>query len=370
MFSKAPLNILFFGSDEFSMHSLKALESLRKTSSLIGKLQLVTRPPKWCGRHKSILKRSPIVEASHVLGLPLPLSCETNQDWIQLSEIVRNESYNMIIAVSFGKLIPKELLTLAKYSLNVHPSLLPRYKGASPIQYSLLNRDEFTGVTIQTLDPFRFDFGSIVSQTEPLRVDELLSKGTVSQFDSEVPPKTAILMDQLGLQGGSLLKKVIVERLFERKLSNILNYEPSYAPKITANMRHIDWSKESAESLLNKLQAIGSLHTYKCAKFKRNLEASKRVIFHKFRIVPVDATTFQEIAAPGEFTYNEDDESIYVRCKGSHYIQLQELQLEGYKIESAKQFITSLRKRCGVPLSESSRFSNEKFIPNNTNTYE
>ncbi|QLG73325.1 hypothetical protein HG535_0E04090 [Zygotorulaspora mrakii] len=358
-FSHRPLNILFFGSDEFSMHSFRALDSLRKTSTMIGKLQLVSRPAKWCGRQKSQLKYPPIVTANQKLGSPLPLSCETSQDWANLRDIVENDNYNMIVAVSFGKLISQELLRHVKYSLNVHPSLLPRYKGASPIQYALLNRDEFTGVTVQTLDPLKFDHGTIVAQTEPLKIKDLLSKGTINQFDKETPLKTAILMDQLGLEGASLLVKVILDRSYENPLKIISSYDPSYASKISSRDKQVDWSNESAESIVNKLQTVGPLYTHKEVQTKNNEVTLKRIIFHSFSAVPEGLLIPQVLEAPGDFVYSKEDQCLYVRCGKNSCITIHDLQFEGFKVENANQFITSLRKRCGAAMCQNQKFTTQ-----------
>ena len=72
--------------------------------------------------------------------------------------------YDFIISASFGYLIPSKLIQHSDHSLNMHPSLLPRYRGSSPIQHALYNRDQYTGVSIITLDPTRFDKGIILKQ--------------------------------------------------------------------------------------------------------------------------------------------------------------------------------------------------------------
>lgn len=347
------MNVLYFGSDEFSIHSLRALSELKGKS--VGKIQLVTRPPKWCGRSRSVLKDVPIVEVARALEMPPALTCDSRQDMLRLREIVRREQYNMIMAVSFGKLIPAELLADVSYSLNVHPSLLPRYKGASPIQHTLLNNDEYTGVTIQTLHPHHFDHGSIVAQSLPIKLKDLLARDTVSQFNEGFPRRTAILMDQLGLQGASLLKQVINEKLYLQPPIQESQYVPSYAPKITSQMKKLDWQKDSAETALNKLETMGPLYAFKQVEPRKNKtmtdgKALKRVIFHKFLVVPELETKLKA----GEFMYDHRTESVYIQCcEGA--LQLRELQFEGYKIENAKQFMASLRKRCGPDMSENLR---------------
>ncbi|QLL32937.1 hypothetical protein HG536_0D04590 [Torulaspora globosa] len=351
-----PLNVLFFGSDQFSIHSLRALDELKRQGSKVGEIQLVTRSPKWCGRQNSVLKYPPIVEAARGLGLREPFLCDSRQDLVDLGDVVRDEHYNLIVAVSFGKLIPAELINRVPFALNIHPSLLPRYKGASPIQHALLNADETTGVTIQTLHPSKFDQGCILAQTRALNIEELLSKGTVSYFDDDVPRATATLMDQLGLEGSKLLQKVITQDLYTEMQNNEADaVEPSYAPKITTEMKHINWNSQDAASLVRRLEVLGPLFTYKktCPKQKDTAPVLKRIILHQFQIATKQPQLLRE---PGDFMFDEETSNLLVKCEGSSCIQVRKIQFEGFKVEDAKQFITSLRKRCGKTMAEQTVF--------------
>lgn len=344
--------MLFFGSDQFSTHSLKGLDELKRQGSKIGEIQLVTRSPKWCGRQNSVLKYPPIVEAARELGLREPLLCDSRQDLVDLGNVVRDEHYNLIVAVSFGKLIPAELINAVPFALNVHPSLLPRYKGASPIQHASLNGDKTTGVTVQTLHPSKFDQGSIVAQTRALNIDELLSKGTVSRFEDDTPRATAILMDQLGIEGSKLLRKVIAQELYTKVKDNATDtVEPSYAPKITTEMKHIDWNSQDAASLVRRLGALGPLFTYKKTQ-KDTAPVMKRVILHEFQV----ASKHPPLQEPGDFMFDQETSNLVVKCQGSSCIQVGKIQFEGNKVEDAKQFMTSLRKRCGKTMAGQTTF--------------
>lgn len=351
LFSHSPLNILFFGSDQFSIHSLKGINDLRQDGSKVGKLQVIARPPKWCGRKNSILRYPPIVKAAEELGLSSPLLCDTNADLVNLRQVVKDGQYNMIIAVSFGKLIPGKLINDVSYALNVHPSLLPRYKGASPIQYTLLNRDEKTGVTVQTLHPSKFDQGSIVARTKPLNVDQLLAKGITSEFEDDVPIKTAIMMDQLGMEGSNVLKDVITHGLYLRDCNETTEIEPSYAPKITTEMRQINWESDEPESLLNKLQVLGPIFTHKQITTRDGV-TGKRILFHDLKVV---SQCPDDLKKPGEFTFDESKRNLYVKCK-TNCVQVNSIQFEGFKVDNAKQFMTSLRKRCGPEMAQQKVF--------------
>ena len=96
------------------------------------------------------------------------MRADTSQEITQLSE---QYLFNLVIAVSYGRLIPSTFIQHCKYGgLNVHPSLLPKYSGSSPLQYALLNDDKFTGCTVQTLHPTKFDHGDIIIQSSEIPI--------------------------------------------------------------------------------------------------------------------------------------------------------------------------------------------------------
>ncbi|CCE63546.1 hypothetical protein TPHA_0F00590 [Tetrapisispora phaffii CBS 4417] len=343
--SLSSLDVLFFGSDEFSIHALDSLRSLQNNyPPLVKDIQVVTRKPKWCGRYKSVLKHTPIVEHCKTIGLREPLLCDSKQDMLDIGDV---HNYDMVVAVSFGKLIPSKLLSKAKYSLNIHPSLLPRYKGASPIQYALLNRDTETGVTIQTLHPNKFDHGRIIAQTRPLSTSDLLAKGVVSEFPEKTPIYTAILMDQLGLVGGELLKKVISEQLYTDQNKSIESgqvFEASYASRITSAMKQISWNTDEAIDLVVRLNTLGPLFAPIKVLMRKNGNVNKRIIFHDFTV----CSNYQEkLGSPGQFCYDDKSMTVVVCCANNSYIQVKSLQFEGFTVETASEFVRRFRKRCG-----------------------
>lgn len=339
---QSPLNILFFGSDEFSIHSLRALNIIRlQEPSLLTRLQVVTRPAKSCGRYLSHLRDVPIVRASEEMGLSPVIRCDSSKD--MLSHFLGSKEYNMIIAVSFGKLIPGKLISQMSYSLNVHPSLLPKYKGSSPIQYALLNNDKVTGVSVQTLHPSKFDHGEIVAQSSPMEIRQLLMKGTVSQFEENTPHKVSVMMDQLGLIGAELLTKVIKERLYTSQIKKS-PYEESYAPKITTEMRRIHWQHDKGEDIVNRLEVLGPVFSFKETMPKKKKDKQlKRIIFTGLELCGKEYGLCQA----GEFAYMEGEKCIVIRCADGKYLRCKGIQFEGFKEENCHQFMTSLGKRCG-----------------------
>ncbi|CAI4055108.1 methionyl-tRNA formyltransferase SKDI_02G0960 [Saccharomyces kudriavzevii IFO 1802] len=356
-------NVLFFGSDTFSNFSLQALNELRGSDGngcVVDKIQVVTRSPKWCGRQKSVLKYPPIFDLTTKLQLPRPITCDTKQEMLALSKLTASRPgvpgsggpFNAIIAVSFGKLIPGDLIRAVPLALNVHPSLLPRHKGSAPIQRALLEGDSFTGVTIQTLHPDRFDHGAVVAQTQPLSVATLLSAGRLTDCGSEnLPRRTAILMDQLGAKGAQMLSQTLRERLYlpQNRVQTPTAYKASYARRITTEDKRIDWTRDSAAELLDKLETLGPLHAFKeattAAKKAAQKTAMKRVLFHECSVLENTGLHNDE---PGAFEYDKEHDCIVVCCRGSTLLRVARLQFEGFSVERAGQFMVRLRKRCGT----------------------
>ncbi|AET37659.1 methionyl-tRNA formyltransferase Ecym_1432 [Eremothecium cymbalariae DBVPG len=344
-----PLNVLFFGSDHFSVHSLNALASL-KHNDAIDRIQVVTRSAKSCGRYMKEVRDQPIVRASELLALDKVIRCDSTADMLALRNIA--PQFDLIVAVSFGKLIPQQLITDIAHSLNVHPSLLPRYRGASPIQYALLNQDMVTGVTVQTLHPTKFDHGNIVAQTAPLNIQELLRRGKINHFEEDVPEKVQILMDQLGIEGGNLLAYTIKNGLYTNPPSIPPHqYEPSLAPKITTDMRRARWQTDTVSKLLAKHYAFGTLHAFKTVLPKRNRNPEqKRILFQNFHLhsyLPTqqmqDSNSLKE---PGSFIYDEMHNRIIIQLTDGQ-IACSTIQFQGFKPETPSKFMNHYSKRCG-----------------------
>jgi len=149
--------IIFFGTPIFGAIVLEAL-----TKSEFKPIAIVTEPDKPVGR-KQILTPPPVKETAIKYDIPVlqPESLSTYQ-------LINLSAYqpDLIIVAAYGKILPKEILDISRLgSLNIHPSLLPKYRGASPIQTAILNGDKETGVTIILMDE-KIDHGPIVAQRQ------------------------------------------------------------------------------------------------------------------------------------------------------------------------------------------------------------
>lgn len=151
--------------------------------------------------------------------------------------------YDLAIVISFGYFIPSFLLKEFRVGLNVHPSLLPRYRGSSPIQYTILNQDKNAGVSIIELSPHAFDSGKILKQ---------------KQISITHPVSYTILHERLASEGASLLLDVLAD--LEYHCANSIDQDEdavSKAPKITTGMALIDWNLMTAKDIYIKYLAIG-----------------------------------------------------------------------------------------------------------------
>lgn len=354
-----PLRILFFGSDIFSNYSLRGLYNIHKSApNLIEYIRVVSRPPKWGGKRRSVLRCPAVLKENETLGiLRRPILCDNKEEMVErLMPVIRRDGINMIVCVSFGLLVPERVIRMVQYSLNVHPSLLPRYRGSSPIQYALLNNDGFTGVTIQSLHPTKFDKGEIISQSCELDIGEMLED---AREINEQPIFTTRLTHRLGQVGSKMLCELIknggyIKRKEEGK------YESSLAPRIQSSDRMIQWYKYDANQLYRRLMTLGPLYTFiKCGKNKKHIgeeDIVKRVILHAFNIKEQnlekekekEKETTRSSRMPGSFDIVEDNNNntrMVIHCINGTSLEVEAIQMAGSVKGTAAQFLHDWNKQ-------------------------
>lgn len=271
------LRIAFFGTDIFSTASLARVRQLQcQNPRLIESIHLITRSIKPKGRHLKNFADVPAADYANENNIPI-FRADTSTQIFDFAK----RSFNLAIAVSYGKLIPADFIHAMKYGgLNVHPSLLPMFRGSSPIQYALLNDCKATGVSVQTLHPTKFDHGSIISQSDPIPIGDC--------------DNTQSLTESLAEKGASLLSDVLEKRLFLDPKPLAPTYQPSLAPKILPSLAQILWSSASSRSIKRLNDALGPLHTYKEVKITK-----KRKQIHELQKVILSELSFQLEAPPG-----------------------------------------------------------------------
>ena len=328
---KKGLSIAYFGSDKFSVQSLKKLvEYHRKDPGKVTSIDVITRSIKPTGRNLKTFIDVPIGEYCNRENLSIHRA-DSSHD---IMNILSKRQFNLAIAVSYGKLIPEGFLNSMKYGgLNVHPSLLPKYSGSSPLQYALMNDDSFTGVTIQTLHPSKFDKGDIILQSGAIPIAE------TDNYDS--------LQEKLGEYGSNLLLNVVDNRLCEQPVEPKNNhYAFSLASKIKPSQSEIRWDLLTSRKIKRLNDALGQLHSYKYCdvrKKKKQIREDQKVIFNDIELIN---NFSEELLYPGEFILNENENKLIVKTVDGA-ISIGKLKFQYCSEEDPKTFMNHLTKRSG-----------------------
>ncbi|KAJ5123358.1 hypothetical protein N7448_009455 [Penicillium atrosanguineum] len=249
-----PLRILFCGSDEFSIASLKALHAYHlKQPNRIASIDVVCRPGKRVGRGLKKIRQVPIRETAESLSLPIH-EIDTFTGWTP--PVTPNGPINLIIAVSFGLFVPPRILNSASYGgLNVHPSLLPDFRGPAPLHHTLLAGEKSTGVTLQTLHHKTFDHGTILAQTPPPGIDiPNPDFCTVPELLNFVAPKGAQLLVD-GIKDGLFVPPVKEVGWRTKETTENL----THASKIKPEDLHIDWANWTMLEINRRNRVLGPL---------------------------------------------------------------------------------------------------------------
>ncbi|PYI04928.1 methionyl-tRNA formyltransferase family protein [Aspergillus sclerotiicarbonarius CBS 121057] len=330
-----PLRILFCGSDEFSIASLNALHKEHvKRPDRIASIDVVCRPDKKVGRGLKKIREVPIKAAAADLSLPIH-EIDTFRGWTP--PILPGGPINLIVAVSFGLFVPPRLLNGAKYGgLNVHPSLLPDFRGPAPLHHTLLAGRTQTGVTLQTLHLKHFDHGTILAQTPAPGFD-------IPNPDSCTVPD---LLDLVCPKGADILVEGIREGLFVPPVEDAGwrfsegDGPLTHAAKIKPEDRHIDWANWSWLELSRRNRVLGPLWSKALVASNTSSESPsfqhRRVIFtefeevsplkgcDKFAVVP--GLPFVDGTHPIEPTKGK---GVYVFTQDGKLVKVHQMKVEG-----------------------------------------
>lgn len=228
-----PLSIIFFGTAELAAYSLRAL--LQAPGFQV--THVVTQPDKPKGRDLKLAFPA-VKEVALAAGLPVlqPLRARAPE----FIDQIRAFSPELLVVAAYGQILPQALLDIPKHgSLNVHASLLPKHRGAAPIQWSLIEGDRETGVTIMKMDA-GLDTGPMLSRRST----------PISESDTG-----QTLHDRLAQVGADLLIETIPDWVTGKIVPQPQPEGATYARKITREDGQINWT-ESAELISRKLRAF------------------------------------------------------------------------------------------------------------------
>ncbi len=292
------LKIIFMGTPQFSVPILKALHN-----SIHEIIEVYTQPPKKKDRGQK-LNFTPVYDYSNQNKISVRYPEILNSD--EEINFIKNTKPDVVVVVAYGKIIPTEMLNLKNIKfINVHASLLPKWRGAAPIQRSIMNQDIETGISIMKIVP-KLDSGPILMKSKVS-----ISKDT----NSEILSKT------LSDLGSTMIIKSL--SLIENGSDDFVEQnenDATYAKKINKSEAKINW-QESAEKNIAKINAL-----YPSPGTWFNFKGSRLKI--------IKAIEVNKSGKPGEVL----DEKFTIACS-KNAIQILELQKEGKKKANINEFL-------------------------------
>lgn len=303
------MNILFMGTPDFAKESLESIYNAKY--NIIG---VVTNPDKPKGRGMKMIV-SPVKEFALEKNIQVfqPLKIRKNTEFI---EKIKELNPDVICVVAYGKILPKEILDIPQYGcINVHGSLLPKYRGAAPIQWSVINGDKETGVTTMYMD-IGMDTG------------DMILKEKVSIGENET---TGELWNRLSKIGGELLVKTL--KLIEEGNAPRTKQGEDYtiAPMLDKEIAQIDWNNKTAKQIKNLIRGLNPImgaYTF---------VNGKKLKIWKANIVNKDTIQDAQVEN-GAVMLADAKQGLFFKAKDG-IIEAIEIQAENCKRMNAKDFL-------------------------------
>ncbi|MBR6033864.1 MAG: methionyl-tRNA formyltransferase [Clostridia bacterium] len=307
------MKVVFMGTPDFAKESLEALHNAKYDI-----LAVVTNIDKPQGRGMKLVA-SPVKQFAQEHGLKVMQPEKVRKNTEFLDEI-RKLKPDIICVVAYGKILPQELLDIPKLGcINVHGSLLPKYRGAAPIQWAVINGEKVTGITTMYMDA-GMDTG------------DMLLKEEVTIGEDET---TGELWDRLSKIGANLLIETL-KKIENGTIKRVKQGDDfSLAPMLNKEMANIDWEEKNAREIknlvrgLNPIMGAYSFLNGKKIKFWKVDAMTNENFFDKFNEFKEYDYKFKNIA-PGTILYVNDKAGFYVKAKEG-ILSLLEVQGENAK---------------------------------------
>ena len=303
------MKLVFMGTPDYAVNTLEALISAGHNVAAV-----FAQPDKPVGR-KHIITPPPVKVCAENHGIAV-YQPNTLRDG-KAEEILKEIAPDAIVVVAYGKILPKEILNIPKYGcVNGHASLLPKYRGASPIQWCIVCGETETGVTAMKMD-------------EGMDTGDILKTAKTEIGDEETAEE---LFDRLS----GLTAELLVNTLSDLEKGNITpkkqdEEKASYAPIIKKEMAFLDFKNMTATEIHN---AVRGYYSWPCAYF----------FLENKRIKVIKAAVADNTNAKAGTVVKSTD-SLVIACKDGTAIELVTVQPEGSKPMSAKQML------CGRPIA-------------------
>lgn len=299
------MRIVFMGTPDFAVPSLKAL--VEAGHEVCG---VFSQPDKPVGRHQNKFQPTPVKEYALTQGIPIyqPAKLRDGEALAVLKEL----EPELIVVAAYGRILPPDILALPKLGcVNVHSSLLPKYRGAAPINWAILNGEDETGVTIMYMAE-GMDTGDILAQTStPIDLNE----------------NAAQLFDRLALLGADLLVKTIAQ-LTEGTVRPVPQNDSlsTHAPMLSRELSPMDWNR-TARQLHDQVRGL-----YPWPAATAELDGVRCKVL---RTAILDEQTKD---APGT-VLQADKRGLRIACGGGGVLEIVEVQPDGKKAMAASAFL-------------------------------
>ncbi len=310
------MRVLFMGTSEFAIPALTAL--ITQNQETIG---VVTQPDRPSGRGKK-LKTSPVKEIAikHHLLVFQPEKVRKKE----FVDTLKQLKPDVMVVAAFGQLLPQTVLDIPPCGvINIHPSLLPKYRGAAPIQWALINGEEETGVTLMLLDAGE-DTGDIIC---------------MEQIPIELEDTAITLHQKLADIGARLLMQVLtnLQPGQHPPASPQYHVKATHAPRLTKDMGCINWSESSIKihNLIRGTSGWPSAYTF----FHDN------TLIKIIQAIPRNTKEILLDNQPGTIRINTEQQ-LFVNT-GQGEIELLQVQPETKKVMSSKDFVNGYQIKTG-----------------------
>ena len=303
------MKVVFMGTPDFSVPALEKIAEKHEVAAVI------TQQDRPKGRgHK--MQFTPVKEKAVELDIPVYQPEKVKKP--EFVDILKQLNPDVIVVIAFGQILSKEILDLPKYGcINVHASLLPKYRGAAPIQWAVIDGEEVSGVTTMYM-------------AEGLDTGDMIDK-TIVKLDAKETGGS--LFDKLAIEGGELILQTL-EKLENNTASRTPqnDEESTYAGKITKELGQIDFHKSAVEieRLIRGLNPWPSAFTYLDGKV--------------LKIWDADVLEGEVAEEPGNIC--KKNKSLQV-ATGEGYLDIKELQLEGKKRMDVTSFLNGYQIDAG-----------------------
>ena len=312
------LKIVFMGTPDFAKESLEALYN--KKYNIIA---VVTNPDRPKGRGMKMIA-SPVKEFAVEKNIPFFQPEKVSE----IKDTLIDLKPDLFCVVAYGKILPKDILEIPRLgSINVHGSLLPKYRGAAPIQWAVLNGDKTTGITTMYMD-------------EGMDTGDIILKEEVEIGDNET---TGELWDKLSKIGGKLLVETVEKIEIGKAPRTKQGADFTMAPMLKKEMAQIDWENKTATEIKNLVRGLNPI-----------MGAYSFLDGKKLKIWKVDKIELQEFIEEypefkghegkledligGTIIYSDAKKGLYVKAK-ENIVILQEVQAENAKRMPIQDFL-------------------------------